>query len=203
MTIWAIIPVKTLRHAKSRLAPFLEEGERAALMRHLLHRLLHVLSGVPQINNVVVVSRDAEVASIAHQHLAHIVAEQEGCGLNESVTTGASYALHNGARSVLILPADLPIVMAEDIQQMVGETAVSPTHAMIICSDREQNGTNALLIPAHVPFRYQYGVQSLQKHVAEAARLQMNMRIVELPGLQFDLDTFRDWNEYQAQREWR
>jgi len=197
MTTWAIVPVKKLDDAKSRLAPYLSQVERATLMRCLLQRLLQVLRKVSQVDEIVVVSRDQEVAQIATEHHVHIVCEDRGVGLTGAVSLGQAYALNRGAATILILPTDLPFVTSEDIEGLWAETAVSSQPYAVICSDRHQDGTNALLLPANVPFQFQYGLQSYQKHRREAARLQLCVKEVIIPGLQFDLDTVRDWELYR------
>ena len=199
MTIWAIIPVKKLSQSKSRLAPYLSQFERGELIQDLLHRLLQQLHDVPQVDEIVVVSRDDVAARIAERNHAYVVAENEGNGLNGAVQVGYTFASENGASSVLILPSDLPFVDAEDVAMLWGETAVSP-HNATICSDRHLEGTNALLLPANLPFKFQYGLNSYQKHLAEAARLQLQMQTAYIPSLQFDLDTLRDWELYKNQQ---
>ncbi|KAA3662446.1 MAG: 2-phospho-L-lactate guanylyltransferase [Chloroflexi bacterium] len=200
MTTWAIIPVKTLHLSKSRLAPYLSPRERAVLMRGLLNRLLQVLRKVPQVDGIVVVSRDQAVNQIVAQHDVHFVAENEGVGLNEAVNLGRSYAVAQGATAILIMPADLPYVTLADVGALWGETAVISQQCAIICSDRHQEGTNALLLPATVPFQFQYGLQSFQKHCREAERLHLTVQEVVIPGLQFDLDTLQDWELFKEQK---
>lgn len=198
MSTWAIIPVKTLNHAKSRLAPFISDNERTELVRCLLHRLLQVLREVPRIDELLVVSRDPDVAQIAVQYEACVVMEENGAGLNQSVTIGKQVAAAQGADWVLMLPSDLPIVQPDDIEGLWGKTAVFPQPHIVICSDRHHQGTNALLMPAKTPFHFKYGHHSYAKHCEEARRLQLNVLSVDIPGLQFDLDTIQDWEIFQA-----
>ena len=67
MTLWAIVPVKPLRRGKSRLAGILDEDERTELNRALLQHSLETLSGVPGVNEVLVVSRDPHALTIARR----------------------------------------------------------------------------------------------------------------------------------------
>ena len=194
--LWAIIPVKSLHRSKSRLAGFLSAEDRAALTRVMLTRLLSVLNAVTQIDGVLVVSRDAAVHQIAAQFHVDVVAERVGSGLNGAVETGQKCAAAHGAHAVLILPSDLPCVQPKDIEALLGKTAVFP-NSIVLCSDRHGQGTNALLLPVHLPFQFHYGSQSYQRHCAEAEKLQLPHHTVSVPGLQFDLDTRQDWSIYQ------
>ena len=65
MTLWAIVPVKPFRRAKSRLASVLNEDEREALNRSLLQRTVETLMRVPEIAHVMVISRDPAALSLA------------------------------------------------------------------------------------------------------------------------------------------
>ena len=199
MKIWAIIPVKSLQKTKSRLANVLSPSQRATLTQQLLRRTLHTLQQVPALEQLVVVSRDETVAGEATAHHARVVVEKDGDGLNEAVSLGKAYAASKGAQAVLVLPSDLPFIEATDIEMMlaVGKTAVFPTNTLIICSDQHQQGTNALYLPASLNFAFKYGRYSYQQHLAEANRHQLHIHTISIPGLQFDLDTEQDWQQYQ------
>ena len=71
MALWAIVPVKPLRRGKSRLAPVLSEDDRAELNQRLLLHTVDLLKGLPEIVDVLVVSRDS-----ARQHRFVVAGEQ-------------------------------------------------------------------------------------------------------------------------------
>ncbi|MCP5095777.1 MAG: 2-phospho-L-lactate guanylyltransferase [Chloroflexi bacterium] len=203
MKIWAIIPVKSLHKTKSRLANVLSPQQRAALTQQLLRQTLQILQQVAAIEQVVVVSRDETVAREATAHHARVVVEKDGDGLNEAVTIGKAYAANKGAQAVLVLPSDLPFIERTDIEALlaVRETAVSHQNTLIICSDQHQQGTNALLLPASLNFQFKYGHTSYQQHLTEANRHQLYIHTISIPSLQFDLDTERDWQQYQQKKQ--
>jgi 2-phospho-L-lactate/phosphoenolpyruvate guanylyltransferase len=200
MSTWAIIPVKSLQHTKSRLTAVLSPEQRATLTRQLLWQTVWSLQQVAAVEQVVIVSRDETVAREATAHHARIVAEEEGDGLNEAVSFGKMVASNHGGRNVLVLPSDLPFMTVADVETLlaVGETAVSPP-PLIICSDQHNKGTNALFLPAMLNFQFQYGPHSYEKHLAEAKRHQLHMHTISIPGLQFDIDTESDWHHYAQQ----
>jgi 2-phospho-L-lactate guanylyltransferase (CobY/MobA/RfbA family) len=70
--------------------------------------------------------------------------------------------------------------------------------AITICSDHTNEGTNALLLSPPTGFVYRYGDDSFQQHLDEAERLGMKRRIVNTPGITFDLDTEHDWETYHV-----
>ena len=66
MTFWAVLPVKPLRLGKSRLAGVLDEDERFRLNQDLLQDHAPGADGVPEVERVLVISRDPQVLALAH-----------------------------------------------------------------------------------------------------------------------------------------
>ena len=207
MNIWAIIPVKPLKDSKSRLAGVLSADERAALTSHILETTLNVLAQVDQIDRVLVISRDQKALKVARLHGASTYSETDKQGLNSALTRASHIASAKRADCVLIIPADLPYLTAEDIEMMIEEAARefalghssdgSCQHrAVVICSDHNHDGSNALLICPPTGFTFQYGPNSFNLHREEASRLGISARVVEASGIKFDIDTEDDWYAY-------
>jgi 2-phospho-L-lactate guanylyltransferase len=152
---------------------------------------------VSLITETAVISQDLIVSNTAAAFSCQWTAEPIGSGLNGAVTTGAALAAANGASHCLILPSDLPFLDGGELAKLVrlAETAVSqPT--VFLCGDQRQQGTNGLILPTGVAFRFRYGRNSFHHHQQEAARLGLACQIVQLPSLQFDLDTEQDYALY-------
>lgn len=216
MTTWAIIPVKPLRYGKSRLADILSPDERAELTTQMLHHMLQTLEEVPEIYRTLVISRDPSALKLARQYGAFTYGEGDKQDLNLALTRAAQIAAARDASGLLILPADLPLVTPEDVRMMLA--GVTPTFSPVrktsqggnghlgyhlsrnvaICPDKNEDGTNALYVSPPVGFRFNYGAGSFQRHMREAERLGIPVRIVHAPGLKFDLDTKQDWITYQT-----
>ncbi len=222
MDIWALIPVKSLRQSKRRLAHLLPAEQRAELITGLLQRELHLLNQVPSISKVLVISSDPTIWDIARQNGALVEEESESLGLNIAVARGKTIAADNGASAVLILPVDLPFITVADIDLMVsrgkessswnpelswpssaenaasGQCSSQPGCAIVICSDEDGDGTNALLVDAMPDFAFRFGPGSFKKHIQEARKRGMMVHVIAAPGLGFDIDSEDDWFTYQA-----
>src|SRR4030042_3354564 len=107
MTLWAIVPVKPLRRGKSRLAGVLNEDERTDLNSHLLAHTLETLVAIPEIEHVLVVSRDPAALALAREHGARTVQENGAPQLNIALARATIVVKIYNTRGVLILPADL------------------------------------------------------------------------------------------------
>ncbi len=190
MTLWAIVPVKPLRRGKSRLAGTLSEDERTELNRSLLQNTLKTLSELKEVEEVLVISRDPHALTIARNYGARTVREDGQPELNTALKRATVVAQVYATGAVLILPADLPLITAEDIRTLIGRAGEPP--AVVIAPDRHGTGTNALLISPSGLIEYDFGENSFQRHCQRAKEAGARLEIVNLPSLGLDLDLPED-----------
>ncbi len=190
MTFWAIVPVKPLQRGKSRLAEVLTQEERLDLNRRLLAHTMDTLTGIPEIEHVLVISRDPSALALAREYGARTVQEHGAPQLNIALTRATIVARTYATRGVLVLPADLPLITPEDIQTLLARAVDPPV--VVISPDRHRQGTNALLVcPAGV-IEYEFGSGSFQRHCALARQAGAHLEICELPSLALDMDLPED-----------
>ena len=190
MTLWAIVPVKPLRWGKSRLAGVLSQDERTDLNSHLLVHTLETLKAIPEIEHVLVVSRDPEALALARAHGARTVQENGAPHLNQALARATLVAKHYTTQGVLIVPADLPLITPEDVLAMV-ERAKNPP-VVIVAPDRHRHGTNALLVNPVGLIEYDFGPDSFGRHCERARQAGARLEICELSSLALDMDLPED-----------
>jgi 2-phospho-L-lactate guanylyltransferase len=190
MTLWAIVPVKPLRHGKSRLSGTLSEDERTQLNEQLLEHTLKTLTGIKELEQVLVVSRDPHALAIARNLGARTVREDGQPQLNTALTRATVVAQVYATRGVLILPADLPLLARDDILTLI-ERATNPP-VVVIAPDRHEKGTNALLMSPAGLIEYDFGEGSFQRHCKRAQKAGARLEIVNLPSFALDLDLPED-----------
>ncbi|MEA3351658.1 MAG: 2-phospho-L-lactate guanylyltransferase [Chloroflexota bacterium] len=190
MAIWAIVPVKPLRRGKSRLADVFTQDERTVLNRYLLENTVSVLRSIPEIEKIVVVSRDQGALSLARDLGARTVQENGEPLLNVALERATIVAQTYEVCGVLILPADLPLVASEDIILLLEKIGKRPS--VVIAPDRHRDGTNALLVSPAGLIEYHYGPDSFAKHCQLARQAGANLEICELSSLALDLDDPED-----------
>jgi 2-phospho-L-lactate guanylyltransferase len=190
MTLWAIVPVKPLRSGKSRLADVLTPDERVDLNRRLLAHTLDTLTAMPEIEHVLVVSRDQAALALAREYGARTVQENKAPQLNVALTRATVVAKNYATRGVLIVPADLPLITPEDVRVML-DRAVDPP-VVVVAPDRRRNGTNALLVCPTGLIEYEYGPGSFDRHCERARKAGARLEICELPSLALDMDLPED-----------
>lgn len=174
----AVVPVKHLRGAKSRLA--LPVGERRALALAFAVDTVAALTGSPLVERVVVVTTDPDVASQMRPAGVEVVPD-EGDGLREAVLAGCRTAAGPGL-GLLVAPADLPCLSSDDV------TLLLERHIDGFVPDRTGTGSTVLLRPPGRDIDPQYGPGSAARHVALGLH-----RLDDVPvALRHDVDTLDD-----------
>ena len=197
--IVAVVPVRSLRHGKSRLSPVLGNEARETLLRHTADRVVTTAVDSGLIETVLVVSPEEETLSWAAGLGPAVVAvrqPQQRPGLNGAIAAGRAWTRDRGASAVISLFADLPLIVPDDIRNLVART-----EPVVLGPDRRDEGTNALLLRLTgrgSDFRFAFGDGSLAKHLEEARRLGLETVIHRAPGIAFDLDTPDDWEDFIA-----
>ncbi|MCY3977826.1 MAG: 2-phospho-L-lactate guanylyltransferase, partial [Chloroflexi bacterium] len=143
MSLWAIIPVKPLKNAKSRLSSVLMPDQRFELAQAMLRHVLSVTMGVRQVTGVLVISRDTKALAIAREIGAKTLQEGAMSNLNPALMRATLVVQSWRADAVLVLPADLPFVRSDDIGGMIGQAV---DRSIVIATDNASDGTNALLV---------------------------------------------------------
>ena len=194
----ALVPVRSLSGAKSRLGEPLDPEERADLILALLRRTVEAARAARRLAGVLVVSLDPELLERARA-MGAATLRQESDGLNEALVEarlaacGTAGLAAGAATAVVALPADLPGITASAIDRLAqtAERALreAPDRPVVVLvPDRHGSGTNALLLapPTAIDFCFGEGSRSAHAKAAGAA----GATYLELDGpLSFDVDT--------------
>lgn len=206
MTLWAIVPVKPLRWGKSRLAGVLSQEERTDLNCQLLIHTLNTLKSIPEIEHVLVISRDPAALAIARTHGARTLQENGTPELNSALARATIVAKNHLTREVLIVPADLPFLTPEDVRAMLDKATNPPV--VVVAPDRHRQGTNALLVYPAGLIQYDFGPDSFQRHCQRAQLAGARLEICEMSSLGLDMDLPEDlklvgdeFDEWSLERE--
>jgi 2-phospho-L-lactate guanylyltransferase len=192
--IWAIVPIRGLESAKTRLGDDLDPEERLVLVTEMLRRTLVATRDAQRIVGTVVVTMDPAAAAIANRHRAIGLVERVPGGLNEAIRAARSVAIARDASAVLVLPADLPAVTAtvlDDIVEAAATAMAARSGIVALVPDRHGAGTNALLVSPPALVEPAFGVNSRSVHAAGTRAA--GARYLEVDGpLALDIDTADD-----------
>jgi 2-phospho-L-lactate guanylyltransferase len=190
--IWAIVPVKALELAKSRLDPVLGEA-RGTFMRALARRTVATLLQAPEIDRVLVVTGDSAVSADAAAEGADVLGD-DGRGLNDALALGIDHARRSGAETCMVVPADLPLLSPEALSDIVsayqahgGSGLGGSGMGVVRCKDGD--GTTVTIFPAAAPVSPRYGPGSFAAHCAMQG---VSTFEIDAPQGAFDVDTPAD-----------
>lgn len=194
MTTWALIPVKPLRLAKSRLSQVLSPEERQMFAETMLRHVLSVVGDVPQIAGTLVISRDNHALALAREYGAKTVQETGSPELNTALMRATSIIASWRSSAVLVLPADLPLIATEDVIGILD--ASEGLSSVVLATDRNKDGTNALLVSPPGLIDYAYGEGSFKRHAMMARDAGATVSVYESPRLLQDIDLPEDIQNY-------
>ena len=192
----ALIPVKALDEAKSRLAGHMTLHQRKNLVLDMLHHVLHVLQQSNLLEQITVVSPDIQVLDFAQARGVHTLVE-ELPGQNAALHAAALQEQEAGTTALLTISGDLPLLQPSDIRALIERSLRYP---VVLAPSRDGTGTNALLVQPPLALPYLFGVNSLYKYVRAAKERQLGSTIYNSIGLALDIDTIDDLDDlYELQ----
>ena len=194
--IWALVPVKRLDRAKSRLSDILDPGERKALARAMLCDVLGTLSRVDGLSGILVVTGDAEVASIAASFGATVISDPIEDGINGAVRHGMHWLDAEHESGAVVVPGDVPFVTVAELNSVLTALRSSP---VVIAPALRDGGTNVLAVAPPLLLRPAFGPDSFARHVAAARALGIEPTTLLLEGAGHDIDVAADLAFYDGE----
>jgi 2-phospho-L-lactate guanylyltransferase len=190
--VQALVPLKDLVRAKTRLAGILSPSERRALAQAMAEDVLALLAAHPLVDGINLVSDDPSAHLLAAQYGARHWPENElGCsGLNNIIDTASRRLFAAGDEPVLVLHADLPLLDPTDVSAVVA--ARQKIQGLVIGSDRHGSGTNVLCFDAAAVPEFCFGDNSCMRHLTAARTQGIPAMVVKRPGIGLDLDEPQD-----------
>jgi 2-phospho-L-lactate guanylyltransferase len=183
-----------MQAGKSRLSTVLSREARAAFNEVLLRHVVAAASAAAGLERTVVVSACDQVLQAARS-LGVQGLRQVGAGLNGAAAQGVSHLRASGARSVLVLAGDLPLIVASDLGEIASQGGEG---RVVICPDKHGTGTNAVLLCEGITLRFHFGPESCAAHCREVKRSGATPVIYANERIGFDVDTPEDLRSWLA-----
>ncbi|MFC3337381.1 2-phospho-L-lactate guanylyltransferase [Paracandidimonas soli] len=184
-SIWAVVPVKRLAHAKRRLSPVLSDAQRACLALAMFRDLLQTLTELRELAGIVVISSDPLVRSLARGS-ALLLEDAQEAGTNAAVGQAIRFLAARGHYDVMVMPSDIPFARAADLRMAL---AAQQDRAVVVASDRRGIGTNLLAGHGLHVMGTCFGDDSFRLHMDRICSAGLQPNILQSPGLRWDIDT--------------
>lgn len=165
MSLWLVIPLRSLRDGKSRLAPALDPDQRYRLVDWLLTRTLAQAAQFPGLDRTLVVSPCEQARARALAGGAQVLEEHAPGGLNHALRQAQLVLRGFEAVRMLMISCDLPLLQAEDLQRLADASSAT---TIALAPDRAHQGTNAMCLGSEIDFEFSFGPDSFERHVARA-----------------------------------
>ena len=195
---YVVIPAKDFHGAKQRLAGLLQPHERSALARATLTDTLTACTQAAGLAGIGVVTCDHEVAVLAESLHAEVLWETDARGQSEAVARGGRECLQRGIPSMLTMPGDIPLLTTADVEELAA--AAQTVHAVVMVPNREDTGTNALVLSPPDCLPVAFGDDSFRRHLRLCAENGLSIDVRRMPRVALDIDTPDDLTTFIAQR---
>lgn len=186
----ALVPVRSITGAKKRLATTLAVSDRERLALAMLESMLGALGRARSIDRVFVVSADHGLLGHAARLGAELIEEGRPQGLNAAVAMAAATIEKRGAKRLLTIPGDVPLIEPHEIDLLM---ATDPgLHPVVMVPSASGQGTNALLTSPPTVIASRFEGSSLEAHRSACREAGLCGLVMELGGFALDIDTAED-----------
>jgi 2-phospho-L-lactate guanylyltransferase len=193
----AIIPVKTFLKAKTRLGLSSEQTEK--ICEIMLEEILGILSISPQIDKIIVVTKDEKALEISKKFDTIQIIDDKESGVNNAVALADDYLLNNGFEASVVFPQDIPYIKTQDIE-FVLKFKTNSDFAIIVPS-RRFDGTNALVRNPVNLIKTHYDEDSYKIHMSTAKKETRDVSLVFVKRIMWDVDNMDDLKFLLSQNE--
>lgn len=183
---YALVPVKDLRQAKERLSSLLSPAQRRRLALAMLDDVLASLSAAVELERIALVTGDQKILSMAKRRGFTAIDEGGTRGLSGAVQLGVQACQRQGARSLVVVPGDIPLITPEDVDCVMRSGA---DYEVVIVPSWNSRGTNTILLRPPNALELRFGSWSFFPHVKQAKRAGLSYKVLRLPRIALDVDT--------------
>lgn len=190
-----LIPVKNFSEAKQRLAAVLDQPARTELAQTMLHDVVTALAGWSRRPACTLVTSDPFALNLARQFDFEIIADPTNPGETGAIEMATRLCVERGIDSTLVIPADIPLIQASELEQILAQ---APVEGSVLAPAADGRGTNAAFRrPANL-FPLRFGNDSFKPHLAAAQATGRPCVVLQLPRLAVDVDNPEDLQQLLA-----
>ena len=189
MNVIAIVPYKGSIKSKSRLSNILPSNIRIQLSKAMLMDVLNALIHSNKINKVILVTPDSRITKeIGEIEKVKLVIDY-GKGQIKAVKEAIKIIKSMEVDALMYCVADMPLVKSENFNEIIRLISGRNT---IVLSPSIDGGTNIILEYPPNLINLRYGPNSFIKHIYEAVKRNLNIKLYATMETIIDVDTIDD-----------
>jgi len=191
--IGAVVPVKTLPTAKSRLRTWLDRASVEKLAIAMLGDVLETLQQVRALDRIAVATPDLQLADVARRAGAEVLGAST-IGLNPAIEAACAVLAPTENDAALVVLGDVAGAQAADIQYLLD----AGTRRGVALAPSNDGGTSALLRTPRDVIPAAFGPDSARAHRELAVRAGVPCEEIALPSLAIDIDERQDLEKFAS-----
>lgn len=186
----AIVPFKGLRIAKSRLSPTLSDRARMEIALAMLLDVVEACLSSATISRTIVVTPDPRVAGLLSGMEIEVLADR-GVGQTAAVELALRKLWKAGdpPSAVALLVADIPLISGRNLDEAA---SLAGSEGTVVLTPSSDGGTNILVQRPPGVLRLSYGPGSFRRHLEDALRLGLRVRVYRAAEAEIDIDKPED-----------
>jgi 2-phospho-L-lactate/phosphoenolpyruvate guanylyltransferase len=184
-----LVPVKSLAHAKQRLASLLDQPTRTKLAQAMLSDVLETLRAWINRPEVGIVTSDPFAIELARQFEFQIIPDHVNRSETDAIEMATQFCQSRGVDSTLVVPGDIPLITAFELEQIL---QAAPVEGSVLVPAADGRGTNAAWRRPAGLFPLCFGNDSFKPHLSAARATQKPCVVLSLPGIALDVDNPAD-----------
>ncbi len=187
---WIIVPVKDTSLSKQRLGDLLSQEQRRQLAHVMLEDVLEAIAPLRDHAPCVLVTIDPFAKACAERYNMRRIDNGAHDGHTGAVDGGRRRLADEGARGMLTMPGDIPLLTTEEISKVLDAHEQSRGFTIVPAGDKKGSNAVACTPPMAVPLRF--GDNSFYPHLEAARKSGIEPLVKEFPGIATDVDTPED-----------
>lgn len=192
MRTWAIVPLKSLDLAKTRLTSVLSRPECREIALHMAEDVVGALTGAACFSDVGILTADPALGSLAERFGCRALGEEPTGDWQQSLALAGCDLADAGTQCLVVVPGDLPTLRPADIAALLARHQSDVT---VVPAARD-GGTNALVLSPPDAMGFLFGPDSARRHVDAALRAGHRAESVALEAFAHDIDTPDDLRRF-------
>lgn len=184
---WIIVPVKDTTLSKQRLGELLSPRQRLELAHVMLEDVLEAIAPLHGRAPCVLVTIDEFAKSAAAKYGMRTIADGAHDGHTGAVDGGRRRLADEGARGIMTMPGDIPLVTSAEISAVLDAHDKSNGFTIVPAGDKK--GSNAVCCSPPLAVSLRFGANSFYPHLEAARKAGIEPVTKEFPGIATDVDT--------------
>lgn len=184
---WIILPVKDTSLSKQRLGELLSQDQRRQLAHVMLEDVLEAIAPLRDRAPCLLVTIDPFAKACAERFNMRTIDDGAHDGHTGAVDGGRRRLADEGARGMLTMPGDIPLLATDEITKVLDAHELSRGFTIVPAGDKKGSNAVACSPPMAVPLRF--GENSFYPHLEAARKAGIEPVIKEFSGIATDVDT--------------